>query len=260
MSNGGFRGEACSRFRHRSCLAPTAPDSRDWKSVPCKPSKPRKVQLQLVPTQTVKCGWRKIDTTKTGPTCHSQPWNLNASSHLQAYACCICLVESLSYLITHLRNFSLSPLILKLLSHPISLRKLKQLEGSAPQTLCTISLLVPPQTCQAPSWLMAAAHFVLSWNNRLLNIFLVSYLFTFFKFLLHFHLFIRSTLTTPLVLGPGSLSCGHPLLPLFCSIFYFSITPIIIYSYMYVLILFIVYFFLPTRLKLCKAVIFVYFI
>lgn len=107
---------------------------------------------------------------------------------------------------------------------------------------------------------MAVAHFVLSWNNLLPNVFLVSFLFTFFIFSLHFHLFIKSTLTTPLVLGSGSLPYEDPLLPLSHAIFHFSITPIIIYSHLYVLILLIVYFFLPTRLKLCKAVTFVYFI
>lgn len=106
---------------------------------------------------------------------------------------------------------------------------------------------------------MTFTHFIPSaWNTPFPHVSLAHALFTSFKCLLSFHLFTGCALATPVVPGPDRPPYWHPLFPSPCLLSlppHISRHPLRTYVFM-----FIIYFSLPMRLKLCKAATFIYFI
>lgn len=75
---------------------------------------------------------------------HSMPMEPQWVSRLQAF------MAYLPYFPTCLRNIFLFPLILKLLSHPLSLSRLKQLEGNSPRAPVPHLSLEPWKSAPCP--------------------------------------------------------------------------------------------------------------
>lgn len=79
--------------------------------------------------------WGKKDTSWELVSFDNHNFRTSVDLAISRPSCYICLIESLSCLSTYLRKFFLSPHMAELLSHPISMGKLKQLEGNF-QRLC----------------------------------------------------------------------------------------------------------------------------
>lgn len=257
MSNGDLSGEAILRFQHQLRLAPQTPASRDKSLFPAGSVGPEKSGLGLLPPDS--CMWLERNT-------HPEHWshltftprNLDIGRH--GYVMFASSNHCTAFL--HVKDTFPSLPIFKLLSLPFSLRRWKELGGNIQNFASTSQLVVPEHARHPPGWWCPFSLCSLCLDALSPNISLVNSSSPSSDF--------RSDLIFSL--GPPwpphwgwvliLLSCWHPHShhPALPFIFPHSTYHQACICYRYLFVMFIVDFALPPRLKLCKAVIFVYFI